>query len=88
MADLKKLAEELVGLTLLEAAELKNILKDEYGIEPAAGAVAVAQVLALGHGGEGGGGAQAAVAHIVEQGGVRFGMGLVSERAIVGIGHG
>ena len=42
MADVKKLAEELVGLTLLEAAELKNILKDEYGIEPAAGAVAVA----------------------------------------------
>jgi len=42
MADLKKLAEELVGLTLLEAAELKKILKDEYGIEPAAGAVAVA----------------------------------------------
>ena len=42
MADLKKIAEELVGLTLLEAAELKNILKDEYGIEPAAGAVAVA----------------------------------------------
>jgi len=42
MADLKKLAEELVGLTLLEAAELKNILKDEYDIEPAAGAVAVA----------------------------------------------
>ncbi|MGB0928202.1 MAG: 50S ribosomal protein L7/L12 [Pikeienuella sp.] len=37
MADLKKLAEELVALTLLEAAELKNILKDEYGIEPAAG---------------------------------------------------
>ncbi len=37
MADLKKLAEEIVGLTLLEAAELKNILKDDYGIEPAAG---------------------------------------------------
>ena len=37
MADLKKLAEEIVGLTLLEAQELKNILKDEYGIEPAAG---------------------------------------------------
>ena len=37
MADLKKLAESIVGLTLLEAAELKNILKDEYGIEPAAG---------------------------------------------------
>ncbi len=42
MADLKKLAEQIVGLTLLEAAELKEILKDEYGIEPAAGAVAVA----------------------------------------------
>ena len=37
MADLKKLAEEIVGLTLLEAVELKNILKDEYGIEPASG---------------------------------------------------
>ena len=37
MADLKKLAEEIVGLTLLEAQELKQILKDEYGIEPAAG---------------------------------------------------
>ena len=42
MADLKKLAEEIVGLTLLEASELKKILKDEYGIEPAAAAVAVA----------------------------------------------
>jgi large subunit ribosomal protein L7/L12 len=37
MADLKKLAEEIVGLTLLVAQELKTILKDEYGIEPAAG---------------------------------------------------
>ena len=37
MADLKALAEQIVGLTLLEAAELKNLLKDEYGIEPAAG---------------------------------------------------
>ena len=37
MADLKALAEQIVGLTLLEAGELKNILKDEYGIEPAAG---------------------------------------------------
>lgn len=37
MADLKKLAEEIVGLTLLEAQELKTILKDEYGIEPATG---------------------------------------------------
>ena len=38
----KKLAEELVKLTVLEVNELKTILKDEYGIEPAAAAVAVA----------------------------------------------
>ena len=37
MADLKALAEQIVGLTLLQAQELKTILKDEYGIEPAAG---------------------------------------------------
>lgn len=41
MADIKKLAEELTKLTVLEVNELKTILKDEYGIEPAA-AVAVA----------------------------------------------
>ena len=40
--DIKKLAEELVKLTVLEVHELKNTLKDEYGIEPAAAAVAVA----------------------------------------------
>lgn len=42
MADLKKLAEQLTALTVLEVNELKNVLKDEYGIEPAAAAVAVA----------------------------------------------
>ena len=42
MADIKKLAEELVKLTILEANDLKNLLKDEYGIEPAAVAVATA----------------------------------------------
>ena len=42
MADIKKLAEELVNLTVLEVNELKNTLKDEYGIEPAAAADAVA----------------------------------------------
>ncbi|MEJ1990469.1 MAG: 50S ribosomal protein L7/L12 [Maritimibacter sp.] len=50
MADLKKLAEEIVGLTLLEAQELKTILKDEYGIEPAAGG-AVMMAAAPGEGG-------------------------------------
>lgn len=42
MADLKKIAEQLVGLTVLEVNELSTILKEEYGIEPAAAAVAVA----------------------------------------------
>ena len=42
MADVKKLAEELTKLPGLEVNDLKNVLKDEYGIEPAAAAVAVA----------------------------------------------
>ena len=42
MADLKKIAEQLTGLTVLEVNELGKILKEEYGIEPAAAAVAVA----------------------------------------------
>jgi large subunit ribosomal protein L7/L12 len=54
MADIKKLAEELVNLTVKEVNELAAILKDEYGIEPAAAAVAVAAAPA--------GGGEAAVA--------------------------
>lgn len=46
--DIKKMAEELVKLTVLEVNELKNILKDEYDIEPAAAAVAVAAAPAEG----------------------------------------
>ena len=42
MADIKTIAEELVNLTVKEVSELKAVLKDEYGIEPAAAAVAVA----------------------------------------------
>src|SRR5437660_10134840 len=42
MADLKKIAEELTKLTVLEVNELKTILKDEYGIEPATAVAAVA----------------------------------------------
>ena len=53
MADVKKLAEELVKLTILEAKELNDILKDEYGIEPAAAAV-VAGPAGGGGGGDGG----------------------------------
>lgn len=56
MADVKKLAEELTKLTVLEVNELKNVLKDEYGIEPAAAAVAVAAGPAAG--GEAAGGAE------------------------------
>ena len=50
-ADVKKLAEELTKLTVLEVNELKNVLKDEYGIEPAAAAVAVAGPAAAGDAG-------------------------------------
>ncbi len=53
MADLKKLAEELVNLTVKEVNELADIMKEEYGIEPAAAAVAVAGP-AAGGGDEGG----------------------------------
>lgn len=51
MADLKTLAEQLVSLTVKEVNELTDILKEEYGIEPAAAAVAVAGP--AGGGGEG-----------------------------------
>lgn len=51
MADLKALAENLVNLTIKEVNELATILKDEYGIEPAAAAVAVAAAPAAGGGG-------------------------------------
>jgi len=50
MADLKALAESLVSLTIKEANELANILKDDYGIEPAAAAVAVSAGPAAGGG--------------------------------------
>lgn len=52
MADVKALAEQLVGLTVKEVQELADVLKADYGIEPAAAAVVVAA-------GEGGGGAAA-----------------------------
>jgi large subunit ribosomal protein L7/L12 len=48
MADIKKLAEELVNLTVKDVQELAQILKEEYGIEPAAAAVAVAAPAAAG----------------------------------------
>jgi len=59
MADVKKLAEELVNLTVKEVSELANVLKEEYGIEPAAAAVAVA-------GGAGGAGEEGGAAEQTE----------------------
>ena len=56
MADIKSLADTLVGLTVKEVSELAEILKEEHGIEPAAAAVAVAAGPA--GGGAGGGGEQ------------------------------
>ena len=50
MADLKKFAEDLVNLSVKDVTELANILKDEYGIEPAAAAVAVSAGPAAGGG--------------------------------------
>ncbi len=84
MADLKKLAEEIVGLTLLEAVELKNILKDEHGIEPAAGgAVMVAA------GGDAGGDAAAEKDEfdviLVSAGDKKIGV-IKEVRAITGLG--
>ncbi len=55
MADLKALAEQIVNLTLLEAQELKTILKDEYGIEPAAGGAVMMAGPAASAGQDGGG---------------------------------
>jgi len=51
MADLNKLAEELVSLTIKEASDLASILETEYGIKPVASAVAVAAPVAAGAGG-------------------------------------
>lgn len=59
MADLKAFAEQLVNLTVKEVNELAQILKDEYGIEPAAAAVAIAAPAA-------GGGGEAAAAEKTE----------------------
>lgn len=61
MADLKAFAEQLVNLTVKQVNELAQILKDDYGIEPAAAAVAVAAGPA-----GGGGGGEAAVAEKTE----------------------
>ena len=87
MADLKKLAEEIVGLTLLEAQELKTILKDEYGIEPAAGgAVMMAGPAAGGDAGAGGGEEQTEFDVILKSAGASKINVIKEVRAITGLG--
>ncbi len=84
MADLKKMAEEIVGLTLLEAQELKTILKDEYGIEPAAGGA----VMVAGGGDAGGASAEAQTEFdviLVAAGGQKIAV-IKEVRAITGLG--
>ena len=87
MADLKKLAEEIVGLTLLEAQELKTILKDEYGIEPAAGgAVMMAGPAGGGDAGAGGGEEQTEFDVILKAAGAQKINVIKEVRGITGLG--
>ena len=86
MADLKKLAEEIVGLTLLEAQELKTILKDEYGIEPAAGGAVMMAGPAGDAGGEGGGEEQSEFDVILKSAGASKINVIKEVRAITGLG--
>ena len=74
MADLKDFAEQLVNLTVKEVNELATILKDEYGIEPAAAAVAVAA------GGAAAGGSKLAVVKLVKE---LTGLGLKEAKGLV-----
>ena len=60
MADLKKLAEDISKLSLVDAVELKNILKDEYGIEPASGGAVMVAGAGAGGGADGADGASGA----------------------------
>ena len=83
MADLKKMAEEIVGLTLLEAQELKTILKDEYGIEPAAGG---AVMMAAAEGGDAGGEAQTEFDVVMVSAGASKIAVIKEVRAITGLG--
>ncbi|MEM6482008.1 MAG: 50S ribosomal protein L7/L12 [Pseudomonadota bacterium] len=86
MADLKKLAEEIVGLTLLEAQELKTILKDEYGIEPAAGGAVMMAGPAGDAGGDAGGEEQSEFDVILKSPGASKINVIKEVRAITGLG--
>ncbi|MEM8823676.1 MAG: 50S ribosomal protein L7/L12 [Pseudomonadota bacterium] len=86
MADLKALAEQIVGLTLLEAQELKTILKDEYGIEPAAGGAVMMAGPAGDAGGAGGGEEQTEFDVILKSAGASKINVIKEVRGITGLG--
>ena len=85
MADLKAFAEQLVNLTVKEVNELADILKEEYGIEPAAAAVAVAGPAAGGEGGEEGGGQTEFDVMLISPGGAKLNV-VKAVKAITGLG--
>ncbi len=86
MADLKALAEQIVNLTLLEAQELKTILKDEYGIEPAAGGAVMMAGPAGDAGGAGGGEEQTEFDVILKSAGDKKINVIKEVRGITGLG--
>jgi len=85
MADIKELAESLVGLTIKEANELAQLLEDEYGIKPAAAAVAVAGA-AGGDGAAGGGQEQTEFNVILKSAGDKKINVIKEVRGITGLG--
>ena len=85
MADLKDFAEQLVNLTVKEVNELADILKEEYGIEPAAAAVAVAGPAGGGEGGEEGGGQTEFDVMLISPGGAKLNV-VKAVKAITGLG--
>ncbi|MCB9822811.1 50S ribosomal protein L7/L12 [Candidatus Nomurabacteria bacterium] len=88
MADLKKLAEDLTKLTVIEVNELKTILKDEYGIEPAAAAVAVAGPAAGGDASEGAGDEKSEFDVVLKDAGAQKVAVIKAVKEITGLGLG
>ncbi|MCY3995464.1 MAG: 50S ribosomal protein L7/L12 [Rhodobacter sp.] len=87
MADLKALAEQIVNLTLLEAQELKTILKDEYGIEPAAGGAVMMAGPAASAGEDGGGEEEKTEFDVILKSFGSSKIGVIKEvRALTGLG--
>lgn len=86
--DLKKFAEQLVGLTVLEVNELQTILKDEYGIEPAAAAVAVAAAPAADGGADAGAAEKAEYDVVLKDAGAQKVAVIKAVKDVTGLGLG